>query len=74
MNYYRIKMVYNTKRSGIYEEKAFEDITLMEIKKFLKIFIVNLKVAYFVYLKCMVYFLMHEYLDQFFRLKNTEAK
>jgi len=46
----------------------------MAIRKFLKKFYVNLNVAYFIHLKCMVHFFMYEYLDQFFRLKNKEAR
>jgi len=71
MNYCGIKMVDNMlKRFGIYEEKAFEDIALVAIRKFLKKFHVNLNVVYFIHLKCMIYFFMYEYLNQFFRLKN----
>jgi len=59
---------------GFIKKNKIEDIALMVIRKFLRKFHVNLNVAYFIHLKCMVYFFMYEYLDQFFRLKNKEAR
>ena len=60
------------KRFGIYLEKAFGDIALMAIRKFLKKFRVILNVAYFIHLKYMVHYV--SVLGSNFRLKNKEAR
>jgi hypothetical protein len=58
------------------KKRHLASLVLMAIRNFQKKFHVTLNVAYFIHLKCMVhyFFLMYEYLNQFFGLKNKEAR